>query len=894
MDSWPAEIKFRKTWRAYQARVLSELQEHLDDNHLHVIAAPGSGKTVLGLEAARRLNKATLVFCPTLAIRDQWVERLMALFLEESSVPGWISRDIKGPGFFTVSTYQGLHSAYTGKAEEQLENEEQKPVQVHEELVGKLRQIGVGTLVLDEAHHLRNEWWKCLIEIKERLDNPTVVALTATAPFDVSPFEWERYIGLCGSVDSEICVPELVLAGNLCPHQDYVYMSEPLQSERAEIRDFRKEIDDFTVGICTDEKFISALENHRCIRQPNVYIEEILSDPGFYSSMAFFLNHVRGRPPKKLLRVIGFPVKKCPKLNLEHLEVLLQGCLYVHSRTFDNYEEVFEKISRNLKRIGAIERRHVGLRSTSRITKLLVSSASKLESIKDIVKIESESMALDLRLVILTDYIRRSDFPRDSTDFKPLKRLGVVPIFEMIRRSKHDNIKLGILSGSLVVIPCEAKVLLEEIAGVMGIDVGVIKYSELSHDSSYCEVVIRGAGKQKIVRLITRLFNRGGITVLVGTKSLLGEGWDAPSINSLVLASFVGSYMLSNQMRGRAIRTQEGNPGKTANIWHLVCVEHDRNELSEDMEMLTRRFKAFEGVSTREAVIENGIERLGIGRASFTAKKVDKVNVRMGKMARNRARLRAEWEQALASGQSGRMAEEVTSATFNLPRGFVFTNTILAVLWQGLFWGLCVFSQFMRALERNSGKIGLKRFLLFLGVAFVISAVIALPKCLKALWLFLKHAPVSWSMKQIGKALVRALAHAELIKTEIRRLKVVAASHQYGLVSCSLEGGTTYEKCLFLDSMQEILGPIGNPRYIMIRKTPLLSWIRKDYHVVPQVLGRNKEFAEYFRKMWAKYVGSTELVYTRSIKGRRILLKARGSAMSTSFQRRSERVRSWK
>jgi hypothetical protein len=266
----------------------------------------------------------------------------------------------------------------------------------------------------------------------------------------------------------------------------------------------------------------------------------------------------------------------------------------------------------------------------------------------------------------------------------------------------------------------------------------------------------------------------------------------------------------------------------------------------------------------------------------------------MGNMARDRARLRIEWEQALASGESGWIAEEVTSAIFNLPRGFVFTNTILAVLWQGLFWGLFVFSEFMRTLERNAGKIGLKRFLLFLGVAFVISAVIALPKCLKALWLFLKHAPVSWSMKQIGKALVRALAHAELIKTEIRRLKVVATSHQYGMVSCSLEGGTTYEKCLFLDSMQEILGPIGNPRYIMIRKTPLLSWIRKDYHVVPQALGRNKEFAEHFRKMWAKYVGPTELVYTRSVKGRRILLKARGSAMSASFQRRSERIRSWK
>ena len=34
-------------------RVLQELKEHLDDARLHVVAAPGAGKTVLGLEVIR-------------------------------------------------------------------------------------------------------------------------------------------------------------------------------------------------------------------------------------------------------------------------------------------------------------------------------------------------------------------------------------------------------------------------------------------------------------------------------------------------------------------------------------------------------------------------------------------------------------------------------------------------------------------------------------------------------------------------------------------------------------------------------------------------------------------------------------------------------------------------
>jgi len=68
---YPQNIKFKYEWRRYQKRVLDELEGHLDDNHLHVIAPPGSGKTVLELEVALRLNKPTLIFAPTVAIKNQ-------------------------------------------------------------------------------------------------------------------------------------------------------------------------------------------------------------------------------------------------------------------------------------------------------------------------------------------------------------------------------------------------------------------------------------------------------------------------------------------------------------------------------------------------------------------------------------------------------------------------------------------------------------------------------------------------------------------------------------------------------------------------------------------------------------------------------------------------------
>ena len=114
-----------------------------------------------------------------------------------------------------------------------------------------------------------------------------------------------------------------------------------------------------------------------------------------------------------------------------------------------------------------------------------------------------------------------------------------------------------------------------------------------------------------IVNRITRLFENGSIKVLIGTKALLGEGWDAPSINSLILASFVGSFVSSNQMRGRAIRKDANKPNKTSNIWHLACLDPTDKYGGREIQLLKRRFEAFVGVTnTKIPFIMNGYDRL--------------------------------------------------------------------------------------------------------------------------------------------------------------------------------------------------------------------------------------------------------------------------------------------
>src|SRR5947207_1801671 len=121
-ESLPDLMRFRKTWRGYQSRLLDHLDGYLQNKRLHLVAAPGSGKTVLGLEVIKRINLPTLVLAPTITIRDQWVDRLVDLFLlQGNGRPSWVSTELRIPAFLTVTTYQALHAMCSGEPEEQSE-----------------------------------------------------------------------------------------------------------------------------------------------------------------------------------------------------------------------------------------------------------------------------------------------------------------------------------------------------------------------------------------------------------------------------------------------------------------------------------------------------------------------------------------------------------------------------------------------------------------------------------------------------------------------------------------------------------------------------------------------------------------------------------------------------
>jgi len=906
LTEYPKDIKFKYGWRKYQQRVLDDLQDHLTDGHLHVIAPPGSGKTVLGLEVAIRLNKPTLILAPTIAIRNQWIQRFCELFLQTNLTPDWISRDIRNPKFMTVVTYQGLHAACNNwrikeveiEEEETEENENERSTNQNlDNIISGLRKQNIKTIVVDEAHHLKNEWWQTLTNVKEELD-PIIVGLTATPPYDVTAIEWQRYIDLNGPVDTEISVPELVIEGDLCPHQDYVYFSLPTEKENQSIVDFRQNIEKLFQEIKNDETIIQAIEKHPIWQNPTQQLDWIYNNLSYYSACLIFLKSNEIEIPETHIEVIGDKKFVIPKLDYEWIETLLDFYLYKEKEHFKEFVEHKKTLENRLRRYGAIERRQINFSHNKRVTGFLTSSISKLNGIKDIVDFEYKQVGKDLRLVILCDFIRKEFFINAPENNLELNNIGVIPIFEKLRRENKENKKIAVLTGSLIIIPAIAYDAFEAKANKYGIT--QINSTIVSYDRNYILIHQNEQIKNNIIHIITQIFQRGEIEVLIGTKSLLGEGWDAPAINSLILASFVGSFVLSNQMRGRAIRTQNGNGDKTGNIWHLVCIDPTSPSGGDDFELLKRRFRSFVGVSFKEEPgIENGVGRLNLPENIYRKEVAEKKNIEMLTYAGDRETLKQRWKEALATGVN--LEEEIKipfpeEREYKTVKSMYLNKTIrnlLATLGSGLLgFGIESLQGLGRAARNIKSPQDLYVFLAILGT---IGMAIFGRLTFKTLRLYFKYRDISKDIQQIGDALLNSLIKAGAIKTDYSKLKVETSIDNFGAVFSHLEGGTTFDKSTFINSLQEVIAPIDNPRYVIIRKNKFMLFVKqKDYHSVPEVIGKNKNLAEYFKNQWERLVGSCDLVFTRTIEGRKLLLKSRVKSLATQFDDKVEHVNKWR
>ena len=877
------DIKFKYSWRPYQANVLDEVKKHIRDNKIHIVAAPGSGKTVLGLELARSFGNAVLILSPTLTIKHQWIDRFVNLFMKErTDIPEWISDDIYDLKYFNSVTYQGLHYAYKRKKMRKTKNEDTDDDELFNEelnqeveidtydIIDQIKEKKIKTIVLDEAHHLKSEWWKSLTEVIEQLEDITLVSLTATPPYDVEYSQWKKYMELCGPIDAEISVPELVAVDNLCPHQDYIYFNYPTKDEQQYIAEYKSNIEGLINSLQANQEFVDAVYNHPYIQYTTKYEEEILENPKYYSSMIIFLNSAKINIDRSKVKILGHN-EKIPKLNLEWLEILLQNCIFDDRENYTKYEQTMEFIETRINDIGCIDKKKIMLVENKNLQKYFVNSIGKLNSINEIVKIETNSLKQDLRMVILTDFIRKEYLEDPNME---LNKLGVFPIFINLLK-ENPNLDVAILTGSLFAVPSSKKDLLVAECINLGIEEKKLNFTTLPINENYLIVKTVEMYRNPLMKSIAKIFSNGDINIIIGTKSLLGEGWDEPSINSLVLASFVGSYMLSNQMRGRAIRTND-NPRKTANVWHLVCITDFKDDVIKnvDYEMLKRRFNCFVGIGYNNDVIESGISRIDIIPNNLNSISIDNYKNELAQTSIKRDEMYDKWKRLSTQYDKKQIKvvqtieveeEELTNKFRILDFKKIFKSVYHIIL-------ILIIKTIIEFLIFGGEKGFISSILTTLIVLIIFKETIKI--AIKVMFVRVPKRVI----KQIAKITLYCLCRYRFIQTDFDEIKIVSeglnSNSNAKYLQCYIVGATPYENNVFVKSMKEIFSKVENQRYIIVKDKLKIKKI-SSYYNIPSLLSQNKEMATEFYELWNRKIEATKLIYTHTQEGRQILLNAR-------------------
>ena len=876
MSNTEGILHFNGTWRSYQKRILDDLDFHLRDDKLHVVAAPGAGKTTLGIEVISRLNRPSLILCPTNTIKNQWKERICTSFLLEKDY-GIVSTDIRKPGYLTVITYQALLAAFCGfdddPEDKGTEDEDGMDkgytltassrfrLEKADEIIGILQSAKVSLLCFDEAHHLRKEWWKALTYLNEHLKPEQTLSLTATPPYDADLNEWKRYQELCGEIDEVISIPELVKNGDLCPHQDFIHFSQLHQHEREMLEKHRQHVNVLLEKLREDTRLQELLAGMKFLQAEDADMEIILESPEFYVSIASFLKENGYVIPDRFLDLFDASPRDIPQFDIKQATIFLNGFIKAEDVQWASFGDIRDEYYNLARRTGLTDGKRIVLDGNDKYCRQIANSIGKLDSIVSIVDLESNLLKGNLRMVILADFIRMND-PGCSS-------LGVVPIWRKLKGSFPGRISLGVLCGSLILLPKETVERLQSLISGNALSRDAITLDRFDNDENYVRIIPKEGIRNHIVRLVTDMFNAGDLTVLIGTQALLGEGWDAPPINALVLSSTVSSYMLSNQMRGRAIRIDRNHPDKVSNIWHLATYDPKFGNYSFDLAQLATRFEGYEAPSYYgKHEIVSGIERvmvpnlLGIPETNLA-------------LAKNRDLTRRWWNDALFTGYGN-------TPPIGLSTGIEADSlTVKSLRYTSYKYYLCMLLSAALLLIYFPAPV---QVIGFLAVAVFLGIILAH---------YLRTGTVEGVMKQVSIVILEALSGQGLIKTSLKQvgLKIREEEGEMFVVCANLPAD---ENNLFIQSLQEFLDPVENPRYLLVRHTTFLKKIKQtDYFAIPSAISPNKKSVELFQKLWNKYIGPCEIVYTRNPEGRRVLLKARKYAFSATKKRLSKRLSKW-
>ncbi len=947
------ELSFGGEWRRYQKAAIAAFERDriAGRRRTHIVAPPGSGKTLVGVELVRRVGRRALVLSPNSAVQMQW-PRAVRQFAPAAEVVRTAGPEPAFP--IACMTYQSLcqlddpavvigrvaaerwvaeRAAATGVGIEEVEAErydgaaaerrareiaqitaavkreiargEHAGVELADLLsatakarVAALRAGRVGMVVLDECHHLASMWGYVVRAVLDALggEDVHVVGLTATPPSDLTGEESELYAELLGPVDYTVPTPAVVRDGHLAPYQELAWLTEPLASERAWLAEHDTRFKELVTALHEDAEgpfsfpawVITRLRERRRSADDDAQVpwEDFQHrSPRLARAGVRFLGSAGLALPEGAPR--GEAYRRAP--DLEDWLVLLEDyalrCLHpsAESAAGDRYAAV----AAALGELGFRLTRQGIRRGTSEVDRLLTGSQAKAIGLVEVLGAEMESRGDALRALVLCD--------AELAEAKPDPLLGGV-LDPASGSARHALVALGadlrtaplrplVVSGrGLRCLPADADVLL---AALVEQAEGQLALPEWSAEPDGVLVSLRSSGAEWVprawVELATRVLESGVSGVLIGTRALLGEGWDCPAVNCLVDLTVATTGVSVQQMRGRSLRLDPGDPSKLASNWDIVCVAPDLARGSADYARFVRKHLHLYAPAD-DGEIEAGPSHVHPELSPFAsppASHFAAVNRAMVARAVARDEARARWRLGepyvgadlrtlVVRPRSGTAGADglVTAAAHRARRAArrggappISQQTPLAVGAAGLLVALA--AMFL------VGPVGLVG-----GLAITLAglgwAALRLRRAQQRLPLVL---PLDAAARAVAEA-YRALG--ELSDDAVGSL--VIEPRASGYLRVALTRATPEESERFATALDELVSVADAPRYLVGRPLPdpsagaaaLLGRVllRRPpfpvrHHPVPADLGRHKERAEAFARAWAHHLGPTRLVFTQ-------------------------------
>ena len=767
--------------------------------------------------------------------------------------------------------------------------------------VQQLAKMGVGVVLLDECHHLASLWGYVVRAVLGELgDKVHVIGLTATPPVGLPEAEAELYAALLGPVDFTVPTPAVVRDGHLAPYQELAWLTEPLSSERDWLAEhdsrFRELVtalhDDAESDISFPRWVGSRMRDRK--RSPDDDAEvpweafqkrsPKLARAGIRFLLSAELDVPAGAPR-------GEAYRQPPGLDdwLVLLEDYALRCLA--SSETRGAGERYDAISAALRELGFQLTRKGIRRGTSEVDRLLTGSQAKALGLVEVLAAEADTRGDALRGLVLCDAELASQRPDDALTgvLDPAAGTARHALLAIAGDTRTAPLRPLLVSGrGLRCAPQDADVLLEALR-VAAEDRFTLPEWEAEVDGLLASLQSSGAEwmPRAWVELATTLLVEGTTSVLVGTRALLGEGWNCRPLNVLVDMTIATTGVSVQQMRGRTLRLDPADPEKLASNWDVVCVAPDMVRGTADYERFVRKHLHL-FAPAEDGEIEAGPSHVHPELGPFAPPPVARfnaLNAAQLERASDRGAARALWQVGtpyrgvelptllVRPSKPGTAAPAVGGGS---GRGVQLSQRVPIASGLG---GAVAFGALGVATGTPLELVGLALAPVGLGWAAVRLRAVK------------KRLPLVLPLDAAARAVVEAYRELGELSPEAAG-SLTIEPRAAGYLRCELTKATPAEGQRFAAALDELVGVSDAPRYLVSR--PLADPRRgalgllgrvltrrapfdERLHPVPKDLARNKERAEAFARAWARNVGPGRLVFTqRSEEGR----EARAEAAS--------------